>query len=46
MAFPVAKGIFFVNGDADLSGLLTVEMEFLRSAEGEERIINEKLIEM
>jgi len=34
MAFQVTKEIFCVNGSADCSGLVAIEMEVLRSAEG------------
>ena len=35
MACRVTKEIFCVNGSADLSVLVAIEMEVLRSAEGE-----------
>jgi len=34
MAFQVTKEIFCVNGSADCSVLVAIEMEVLRSAEG------------
>jgi hypothetical protein len=36
--------MFCVNGNADCSGLVAAEMEFLRSVEWEKRMVNEKII--